>query len=212
MHPGALRRYRQEVDRRFLRPGWVAGHLLVFAAVLTCLRLGWWQWERTQEATGTAQNFGYALLWPGFGVAFIYMWVRFLHLEVLKDAEDDEQTDRELRELLSDGEPAEPAGEAGIPQPAADDGRDRLGSNGFAGSDGTTGTVEDGAREGAEDGSDDACGPTRWTRRRPDLQRPSQSVVVSVATVGNDDDDDPELTAYNQALAALAEEDRRRAR
>ena len=83
----------------------MVGHLLVFAAVLTCLRLGWWQWERTQEATGTAQNFGYALLWPGFGAAFIYMWIRFLHLEVLKDAEDDEQTDREIRELLetSDG-------------------------------------------------------------------------------------------------------------
>jgi hypothetical protein len=33
-----------------------------------------------------------------------------------------------------------------------------------------------------------------------------------VATVGDDDVDDPELTAYNRALAALAEEDRRRAR
>ena len=59
--------------------------MLVFLAFLTCLRLGWWQWERTQETDGTAQNFGYALLWPAFGVAFIYMWVRFLHLEVLKD-------------------------------------------------------------------------------------------------------------------------------
>ena len=94
------RRYRQGVDRRFLRPGWIAGHVLVFLAVLTCLRLGWWQWERTQETTGTAQNFGYALLWPAFGAAFVFMWVRFLHLEVVKDVEDDEQTDRDLRELL----------------------------------------------------------------------------------------------------------------
>ena len=60
--------------------------MLVFAAVLTCLRLGWWQWQRTQETTGTAQNFGYAVLWPAFGAAFVFMWVRFLHLEVIKDA------------------------------------------------------------------------------------------------------------------------------
>src|SRR6478609_4276598 len=92
--PVAGRRYRLGVDRRFLRPGWIAGHVLVLAAVLTCLRLGWWQWERTHEATGTAQNLGYALLWPAFGAAFIYMWVRFLHLEVIKDDEENEATDR----------------------------------------------------------------------------------------------------------------------
>ena len=91
------------MDRRFLRPGWIAGHVLVFLAFLTCLRLGWWQWERTQETTGTAQNFGYALLWPAFGVAFIYMWVRFLHLEVIKDVEDDEDRPTATsRELLED--------------------------------------------------------------------------------------------------------------
>ena len=101
VHPVSGRRYRHGVDRRFLRPGWIAGHVLVFLAFLTCLRLGWWQWERTQETTGTAQNFGYALLWPAFGVAFIYMWVRFLRLEVIKDAEDDEETDRALAALLA---------------------------------------------------------------------------------------------------------------
>ena len=103
------------MDRRFLRPGWIAGHVLVFLAVLTCLRLGWWQWERTQETTGTAQNFGYALLWPAFGAAFVYMWVRFLHLEVVKDAEDDEQTDRDLRALLE----AEGVRPIRTPEPAA---------------------------------------------------------------------------------------------
>ena len=82
------RRYRQGVYRRFLRPGWFVGHLLVLAAVLTCLRLGWWQWDRSQEATGSAQNLGYALLWPAFGAAFIYMWLRFLQLEVIKDVEE----------------------------------------------------------------------------------------------------------------------------
>jgi hypothetical protein len=36
-------------------------------------------------------------------------------------------------------------------------------------------------------------------------------VILSVATVGDDDDDDPELAAYNRALAELAEKDRKRA-
>ncbi len=118
------RRYRSDVDRRFLQPGWIAGHLLVFAALLTCLRLGWWQWGRTQETTGTAQNFGYALLWPAFGVAFVYMWVRFLHLEVLKDVEDDEDTERGLRELLDEAirphrRPVRPAVRGSRLRPAA---------------------------------------------------------------------------------------------
>jgi hypothetical protein len=37
-------------------------------------------------------------------------------------------------------------------------------------------------------------------------------VILAVATVGDDDEDDPELTAYNAALARLAEQDQRRAR
>ncbi len=172
--------------------------MLVFLAFLTCMRLGWWQWERTQETTGTAQNFGYALLWPAFGVAFIYMWVRFLRLEVIKDAEDDEETDRAIAELLQD-EGVPPT----EPDPSVHD---------------TMSTELDPApAEAAADPSVSAPPPAgtedepaaRRNRRRP---RPSQAVTISVAMVGEDDDDDPELTAYNQALAALAEEDRRRAR
>ena len=169
--------------------------MLVFLAFLTCLRLGWWQWERTQETTGTAQNFGYALLWPAFGVAFIYMWVRFLRLEVIKDAEDDEETDRAIAALLQD-EGAAPAPDIGPAAPAKDDAEQ-------------TSAEEQTADTAATGASTDEMPTVDRTRRR---QRPSQSVTISVATVGEDDDDDPELTAYNQALAALAEEDRRRAR
>ena len=100
--PAGRERYRQGVDRRFLRPGWIAGHLLVLAAALTCLRLGWWQWERAHESDGTAQNLGYSMLWPAFAAAFIYMWIRFLQLEKIKQAEDDEQADRQLAELLDE--------------------------------------------------------------------------------------------------------------
>ena len=187
------------MDRRFLQPAWIGGHLLVFAALLTCLRLGWWQWERTQETTGTAQNFGYALLWPAFGAAFVYMWVRFLHLEVVKDAEDDEDTERGLRELL-DGAAVAGAGAAAHPAQAAsaDDPRP---------------VADDGADDAAvEQGADDRPPARRSDRLGQHLQKPSQGVTIAVATVGRDDEDDPELTAYNQALAALAEEDRRRAR
>ncbi len=191
------------MDRRFLRPGWIAGHVVVVAAVLTCLRLGWWQWERTQETTGTAQNFGYALLWPAFGAAFVYMWVRFLHLEVLKDVEDDEHTERELRELLAGS-----GGEAGVgdgcpvPEPVSGSAADHAAADGAAPP----------AAPDPDDGTDDASSESRRGGRAERRQRPSQGYTIAVATVGGDDDDDPELTAYNQALAALAEEDRRRAR
>ncbi|MEP6563321.1 MAG: hypothetical protein ABJD68_19860 [Nakamurella sp.] len=185
------------MDRRFLRPGWVVGHVLVFLAFLACLRLGWWQWDRTLEADGTAQNFGYALLWPAFGVAFIYMWVKFMRLEVLKDLEDDEQTDRDLRALLDEGHNTSDASVDSTARPPT------------AEPDATAAAAIDHVDSGVDpDDADD--GPPR--RRPGDRQRPSQAVTISVATVQDDDEDDPELTAYNQALAALAEEDRRRAR
>ena len=179
------RGYRSGVPRRFLSPGWVVGHVIVLAAVLTCLRLGWWQWERSQLATGTGQNLGYSLLWPAFGAAFVYMWVRFLQLETIKDAEDAESDAADLEAAqLEDGEFA-----LGGAQPTDEE------LAAFTG-----------------DGSDVAAQDER-AGRRDRLQRPSEGVVIGVATVGaDDDDDDPELTAYNRALAALAEEDRRRAR
>ncbi len=177
--------------------------MLVVAAVLTCLRLGWWQWERTQQTTGTAQNFGYALLWPAFGAAFIYMWVRFLHMEVLKDIEDEQDTERGLRELLAGASGGATAGDGfRAPQPGS----------GFAADHSAAEGASPATELSADDGADDALSQRRRDRLGEYLQRPSQGVTISVATVGGDDDDDPELTAYNQALAALAEEDRRRAR
>ncbi len=175
----------------------MAGHLLVFAAVLTCLRLGWWQWERTQETSGTAQNFGYALLWPAFGAAFVYMWVRFLHLEVLKDEEDDEDTERGLRALLDEG--TSRLQETGQPDLPVASGEPRQ-------------LRDESAVNSDSDPDPHEPTATRSRKSRGDLQRPSLGITISVATVGEDDDEDPELTAYNQALAALAEEDRRRAR
>jgi DNA-binding transcriptional regulator of glucitol operon len=155
------------VYRRFLRPGWIAGHLLVLLAALVCIRLGIWQWHRAHESGGTAQNLGYSLLWPVFSVAFVYMWVRFLRLEVVKDADESDAARR--HEVIE--QPAEPA---------ADD-----------------------VTEAAE--------PVEDEPRR--VQPPSRAVTLSVTTIEDvDDEEDPELAAYNRALAEIAEKDRRRAR
>jgi hypothetical protein len=167
------------VDRRLLRPGALVGHLLVLVAVLVCLRLGWWQYERAHEATGTAQNWGYALLWPCFAVAFVYMWVKFLRLEHDRDVDDEAAFDDGLAQILDD--PGR--GDGGRPAAA------------------TTGApAEDDTPEPEETGAVEP--PT--VKAGP----PSRSVIISVATVGDDDEDDPELAAYNRALAELAERDR----
>ena len=152
----------------------MAGHLLVLAAVLVCLRLGWWQWDRSQELTGTAQNLGYAFLWPAFAASFIYMWFRFLTLEAKRDQEDDERLDEDLARLTGSAEEA--------PEPAADAGTDPA----------TDLTIEPDQQE-----LDPEPGPG------------SRSTVISTALVGDDEDADPELAAYNRALAELAEKDRR---
>lgn len=126
-------------------------------AVLVCLRLGWWQWDRTHDADGTVQNLGYAVLWPAFGATFIFMWIRFLHLETIRDSEEE-------RVESDDADTAEQV-------------------------DRDSGSIE----------------------RDVSAARPvpvNRSVVLSVATV-DDESEDPELNAYNQALAALAEKDRR---
>ena len=201
------------MDRKFLRPGWIVGHLLVVLAVLVCLRLGRWQWDRMHEG-GTLQNFGYAVLWPVFGAAFVYMWFRFLQLEKLKDAEED----AELTALAAGGPPAAAGYDVAASGPSAApiatapvcDGPSvpsldlpirpvRPGTVPMSG--------DDPAGRAASDDGDDSPAPTARASRNT----PSTSVTVAVATVGNDDDD-PELAAYNRALAALAEKDHRRAR
>lgn len=148
----------------------------MLAAALTCLRLGWWQWDVFGEARGTGQNLGYALLWPVFAGSFIYMWLKFLHLEDLRLAEERE------------------AGEDGSARPEA-------------------GT----AAEDASVSSAVILGRTLPPALDGDEPIDKHSGRLSAHTVGLgyvtfDDDDDPELAAYNRALAELAEEDERRGR
>ena len=129
------RRYRRLVSRRYLRPGILAGHLLVLIAALVCLRLGWWQWNVAHLTRGTIQNLGYALLWPVFGGAFIFMWLRFLYLEDERRAQQPEIAEAAgiLEATPSDATPAGPGdpnnpGDPSSPgDPAVADGFDLIG-------------------------------------------------------------------------------------
>lgn len=216
---------------RFLTPPWVAGHVLVLAAVLVCLRLGWWQWEKSQQTLGDAQNFGYALLWPAFGAAFVYMWVRFLNLEVIKDHEEQAALD-ELLDESERGMPGERAadgnrghggdpdraggdehvsGTTGAPSAASPQDADGRSSTGAHRLDvGSNGDADDRGDPQADTEADAAV----WFRSASGRSsRPSRGVTIAVASVGaQDDEDGDQLTEYNRALAALAEEDRRRGR
>jgi hypothetical protein len=175
----------------------------VVLAVLVCLRLGWWQWDRTHESTGTAQNLGYAVLWPIFGAAFVYMWIRFLQLEVLKDGEDE----AELTELAAGGEGAESSRPMRTPVPLAEPSEVDSRPTEVASDSPADATRADGSI------TDRAVGDTSDTALIDSRRAPSRGYPVAVSTVGGEtEEEDPELAAYNRALAALAEKDKRRAR
>jgi DNA-binding transcriptional regulator of glucitol operon len=195
----------------------MVGHLMVVLAVLVCLRLGLWQWHRTHEADGTVQNLGYTILWPIFGGGFVYMWFRFLQLETIKDAEDDD----ELTAMAAGGAQP-PAALSGQPADVTDDSTIAAGSSdphaqakadltaAHVGSETAVGAADGGLSaddgEGTEPPAVVAASPASW-------RSPSRAYTVAVSTVGDEnDDEDPELAAYNRALAALAEKDHRRAR
>ena len=67
--------------RGLLAPRWLLVHLVALAAMLACFRLGVWQWDRSQESSGTLQNLGYALQWPLFGLFIPFMYWRMWQLE-----------------------------------------------------------------------------------------------------------------------------------
>ena len=68
--------------RLLLSPRWILWSLLALGAVVTCLRLAAWQWQRAGSAMGSALNIGYGLQWPVFAVFFAVMWWRFLRMEI----------------------------------------------------------------------------------------------------------------------------------
>jgi DNA-binding transcriptional regulator of glucitol operon len=66
--------YREDM-RRLLTPKWLAWHASAVVAALVMVRLGLWQWHRS-EVTHSAQNLGYALQWPAFAVFALVVWFR----------------------------------------------------------------------------------------------------------------------------------------
>ena len=99
--------------RRFaFTPRWIAWHVLMAVAVVTCVWLGDWQWLRAQ-VTGSLQNLAYALQWPLFAVFFAVMWWRMMRLE-----------SRRLDELEAD------VAEAGPPPPEGPTGEESTGAPG----------------------------------------------------------------------------------
>jgi DNA-binding transcriptional regulator of glucitol operon len=76
-------RYRRGVSaqvhrRRRRRPALI---ILVIVTACGCLALGWWQWTRFQEPSGTFQNLGYALQWPLFAWFCVYAYRKFVRYE-----------------------------------------------------------------------------------------------------------------------------------
>lgn len=176
------------VPRRFLTPGWIFGHVLVTAAVLLCLRLAWWQLARSHETDGGAQNFGYALLWPLFGAAFVYMWVKFLQLEQLRDTEIEAAHAQTVSQVLAEAE-----------QLTAAASRDHTPFEQSAG-------ILDSDHLGSEH-----LEPASESMAEQPAQAAPQIEDLYEQTHLNENED-AGLIAYNRALAALAEQDQRRAR
>lgn len=235
------------VERRFSRPSWLIGHLVVLILLLTCLRLGWWQWERTRDADGTMQNLAYAILWPAFGFGFVYMWVRFLSLEKRRDLDDDHAMDAGLRTLLAQdaapghhtsllagdnaaattaataaASPADGSAAAETAETARSDAHkpdvpgEAAREPGAAPAPATAPAAEQAKPATAPpDDSAVAATPPRSGSAIP-TAAPADVSGVPATPQGTevfigyvDDSDDPELAAYNRALAALAEEDNR---
>ncbi|MBB5870487.1 DNA-binding transcriptional regulator of glucitol operon [Allocatelliglobosispora scoriae] len=60
--------------RPLLTPRWLLRHGIALVLVLACAGLAWWQVTRAMG--GNSLSFGYALLWPVFGLFVIVIWWR----------------------------------------------------------------------------------------------------------------------------------------
>jgi hypothetical protein len=84
------------VRKILLSPKWWGLHLLVVVMVLVFLRLGLWQWHRSQSPSGGIQNYAYAFQWPLFAVFGIVLWWKTLKIEVAGEADESGEAPRPL--------------------------------------------------------------------------------------------------------------------
>ncbi|MDP9093245.1 MAG: hypothetical protein M3N95_09975 [Actinomycetota bacterium] len=59
-------------------PGWLVGHLVSLALIVTMVLLGRWQLDVSNSKHFSVQNFGYALQWWAFSTFVAVMWARVL--------------------------------------------------------------------------------------------------------------------------------------
>ena len=71
-------------------PKWIGFHLLTLIAFLTCIQLGFWQWDRRHRVdeisnlvTFSSRSFIYAFQWWCFAAFVIWFWHKFFKDEYL---------------------------------------------------------------------------------------------------------------------------------
>lgn len=86
------------MNRSLLTPKWLVLHVLFLVATVATGFLAWWQYSRAQEAGGSFQNLGYALLWPMFGLFTLYLWYHLaaLELRAIRERESGTSTEETL--------------------------------------------------------------------------------------------------------------------
>ena len=61
-------------------------HVALVVSVPLCLAAGWWQVHRAES--GNILSYGYAVEWPLFAVAAVYLWWHLIHMEPDGDRRD----------------------------------------------------------------------------------------------------------------------------
>lgn len=62
--------------RVFVTPRWLGLHALLVVSLLVLGRIGLWQWDRAESATGSWQNYGYAVQWWLFAGFAVFLYVK----------------------------------------------------------------------------------------------------------------------------------------
>jgi DNA-binding transcriptional regulator of glucitol operon len=76
---------------RWVSPRALLIHLGVVVSVPLCLAAGWWQVHRAES--GNILSYGYAVEWPLFALAAVYLWWHLIHMEPGADERGKPQTD-----------------------------------------------------------------------------------------------------------------------
>lgn len=164
--------------------------VLVIVAAVTCLALGWWQWQRFDSAAGTGQNLGYALQWPLFAGFAVFAYFRFVRLE---------QESNETNAEESNGT------DGTVETQHADHAKGIVDNHGTAGSHNTrSDTASEHQRRSARD----------WThrigKRASTASAPREipaGILPEPPKTATNNDTDPVLTEYNSYLAQLHADD-----